>query len=310
MIRQHTFWIAATLLAGAIAACDEGSRPSESSGVLKVVVSIPPQAACVERIGGEHVAVSVLVGPGQSPATYDPTPRQLSTMASASIYFRIGVAFEARFAEVLGSTCPNLKIIDTRQGITMRRIEGSCHHDAAEEHADHAHGEGDDPHIWLDPRLVKAQARTICKALTAVDPSHAAEFERNLAVLLADLDQLHARITERLAPFKGRAFFVFHPAFGYFADAYGLEQVAVEKGGRSPSARQLVALTQRAKASRAACVFVQKQFAAASAQAVADAIGGDVVTLDPLARDLLAGLDEMATRIARAWGDDAARAQP
>ncbi len=310
MNRQHTFWIAAVLFAGVLTACDKAPQPSEPGRLLKIAVSIPPQAACVERIGGEHVAVSVLVGPGQSPATYDPTPRQLSEMASASLYFRIGVAFEERFAEVLTSTCPKLRIIDTRRGVTLRRIEGACHHDADEAHAHHAHGSGDDPHIWLDPRLVKVQARTICEALVAADPSHAAEFERNLAALLADLDQVHARITQRLASFKGRAFFVFHPAFGYFADAYGLEQVAVELGGKSPSARQLVALTERAKTSGATCVFVQKQFAAASAQAVADAIGGDVVTLDPLARDVLTNLDEMAARIAGAWGTPPVRTQP
>jgi len=305
MIHHRTLCTAIALLAGAVAACDSVPPPSAGDGPLKVAVSIPPQAQCVERIGGQHVSVTVLVGPGHSPATYDPTPRQLSEMASASLYFRIGVAFEGRFAEVLGSTCPKLKIIDTRAGIALRRIEAPCRHGEGEDHAHHTHSEGDDPHIWLDPRLVKIQARTICTALTAADPSHAEEFERNLAAFLADLDRLHARLTERLAPFKGRTFFVFHPAFGYFADAYGLEQVAVETGGRSPSARQLVSLTERAKAARTQCIFVQKQFAAASAKAVADAIGGEVVALDPLARDLLANLDEMARLIARAWSDGA-----
>ncbi len=307
MNRQCTFCVVAALLAGLVVACDRAPLRSATSAAMKVAVSIPPQAQCVERIGGKHVTVTVLVGSGQSPATYDPTPRQLSAMASASLYFRIGVAFEGRFMDVLSSTCPKLKIIDTRQGITRRRIDGPCNHGPGESHDHHAHGEADDPHIWLDPNLVKTQARTICKALSAADPSHAKDFERNLAAFLTDLDQLHTRLTERLAPVKGRAFFVFHPAFGYFADAYGLQQVAVETGGRSPSARQLVSLSEQAEATGATCVFIQKQFAAASAKAVADAIGGKVVSLDPLARDLLANLDEMATRIALSWGEAAAR---
>lgn len=307
MIHQRTLHIGAALLAGLVAACDNAPRPSENSGVLKVAVSIPPQAQCVERIGGEHVAVTVLVGAGQSPATYDPTVRQISEMASASIYFRVGVAFEGRFVEVLRSTCPDLKIVDTRQGVALRRIDGPCNHEAGDEQPHDEHGEADDPHIWLDPRLLKIQARTICKALAAADPDHAEEFERNLAAFLADLERLDARIAERLAPYKGRTFFVFHPAFGYFADAYGLEQVAVETGGRDPSARQLVSLVERAKATQARCVFVQKQFAAASAKALADAIGGQVATLDPLASDLLENLEAMAERIAGAWGDEAAR---
>ena len=131
-----------------------------------------------------------------------------------------------------------------------------------------------DPHIWLNPLLVKTQARTICDALVELDPQHAADYRKNLAAFEADLDRVHAEIAATLAPLKGRELFVFHPAFGYFADAYGLKQVPVEIEGKEPTAKQLAELIARAKADHVKVIFVQPQFSRKSAEAIAQAIGG------------------------------------
>lgn len=287
------------LLLGLVPALTAGCDSSRSDGAkstLKVAVSILPQADFVERIGGPHVEACVLVGPGQSPATYDPTPGQLIELSQANLLFRIGVAFEDRLLKKLTTTHPDLEIVDTRQGITLRHIEKTDHvHEEQHYCGDH------DPHVWLDPMLVKVQSRTICDALVRLNPAHATEYERNLAVFHSELDDVHARISELLAPLKGKEFFVFHPAFGYFADAYGLKQVAVENGGKEPSPKQLVSLIERARKSGVRLVFVQKQFTSSSAEAVAEAIGGRVVTVDPLARNYLDNLEALALAVAKSF---------
>jgi len=135
------------------------------------------------------------------------------------------------------------------------------------------------------------------------DPRHAAAYERNLKALQADLDEVDARIAEALAPLKGRKFFVFHPAFGYFADAYGLKQVPVEIEGKSPGPRRLAALIEKARREGVKVIFVQPQFSPRGAQAVAEAIGGVVVPMDPLARDYLKNLEHIAQQIKKALGD-------
>jgi zinc transport system substrate-binding protein len=112
-----------------------------------------------------------------------------------------------------------------------------------------------------------------------------------------DLDRLDARLRESLAPLKGRDFFVYHPAFGYFADAYGLRQIPVEIEGKEPTARQLARLIDRARAEGVRVIFVQPQFSAKSAQAIATAIGGSVIPLDDLAKDYLANLAAMAEKV-------------
>ena len=277
---------------------------------LKVAVSILPQAYFVERVGGEHVKIEVLVGPGQSPHTYEPSPKQIAGLADARVYFRTGVDFENALLPRIEQMFKNLKVVDTRTGVPLRKFTAAEDHAEDDEHderAGHDHGHHEaagapDPHVWLSPPLVKIQAQAICDALVELDPPHAEQYRNNLAAFHADLDRLHARIAEVLAPLKGREVFVFHPAFGYFTDAYGLKQVPVEIEGKEPTARQLANLIDRAKAARVKVIFVQPQFSAKSANAVAEAIGGVVVPMDDLPRDYLKCMEEMAEKIKAGLG--------
>lgn len=258
------------------------------SGDIKVFVSIIPQAYFVQRIGGSYVDVEVLVGPGQSPATYEPTSKQMSRLGESQVYFRIGVPFEKVLLPKISSLFKNLRIVDTSAGVTLRyfsRTDGM---------------QVPDPHIWLDPKRVKIQARTIEQELSRLDPAHAEEFRRNLKAFEQDLDTLDRTIARILAPFKGERIFVFHPAFGYFTESYGLEQTAVEVEGKEPSPRQLSALIEKARAEQVRIIFVQPQFSRRNAQTIAREIGGAVVPINPLPADYLKELEVMAEEISEA----------
>ena len=255
------------------------------AGSVSAFVSILPQADFVERIGGDHVRVGVLVGPGRTPATYEPTPRQVAELARADVYFTIGVPFEKGFLSNISSMVRDLRIVDTREGVTLRYF------------GDSEGGDSPDPHIWLDPGRVKVQARVICEALIRLDPEHQAVFRERLQGFEARLDRLDKRIREILEPLRGRNFYVFHPAFGYFADAYGLAQIAVEAEGKEPAPKRLAALIRRAKQDGARALFLQPQHGKKQAMAVAREIGAKVVLLDPLPRDYVEGLESMAETI-------------
>jgi zinc transport system substrate-binding protein len=280
-VKRFSCWL---LLAACLTLCcapaarkDEASRPH-------VFVSILPQAYVVERVGGQLVDVDVLVGPGQSPATYEPTPKQMAALSESSAYFRIGVPFEEALLAKLQRSCPDLNVVDTRKGIELRPM-------VAEGHG------AKDPHVWLDPRLVKEQARNIAAELERLDPWHAAEYRGNLRAFEEDLDALDRRIAAMLEPLKNRPFLVFHPSYGYFANAYGLKQVAVETEGKEPGVKRLGELIQLAKRERVTTIFVQPEFSSTNAEVIAEAIGGKVVPLDPLARDYMVNLEQMARRI-------------
>ena len=283
--------------AGVSAANAPSAAPIDSNlrgHVLSAVVSIQPQAYFVERVGGDRVKVTVLVGPGQEPHTFEPTPETMTGVSTADVFFTIGLPFEATLLDKLQASVPKLHVVDTRQGITLQPLDAG------------AAGQGDlDPHIWLSPRLVKLQARTIRDALVNLDPSGKADFDRNLRDFEADLDALDRETRKRLAPFKGRELLVFHPSFGYFARDYGLRQVNIETEGKEPGPRELTDIINAAKQSGVKVILVEPQFSSKSAEAVAQAIGGSVMTVDPLARDWLPNFSHVVGSICLAVGGEA-----
>ena len=273
-----------------------GGQKSIEQGEPIAFVSIGPQRYLVQSIAGSRFRVEVLVQPGQDPHTFEPTPKQMTQLSRGKLYFSIGVAFEQSLIPRIRSSNPQLKIIDTQAGIELREIEAGDHE--GEDHDEH----GLDPHTWLSPVLAKRQARTIRDALIEADPGGRGVYEAGYQSLAAELDSLNEEIAAALASYRGREIFVYHPAYGYFTDEYGLEQVAVETGGSEPSAQQLARLIERARQRHVRIIFVQPQFSRTGAGAVAEAIGGVVVPLDPLAEDYVENVREMARLIADALG--------
>ncbi|MEA3296776.1 MAG: zinc ABC transporter substrate-binding protein [candidate division Zixibacteria bacterium] len=302
MIRNFYIEIISVLLALlAASVCFSASGGSEKPVIF---VSIAPQAYFVERIGGDHVTVEVLVEPGHSPATYEPSPRQMAMLGEAQICFRIGLPFEDRLLTKIEASSTSLRIIDMREGIELvSKGRGKAHDAQVSSGEGHHHGDSD-PHIWLDPMLVKIMAQNIAEELSRLDTLHKEEFIRNLNLFSADLDSLDARLAEKLAPLKGSRFYVFHPAYGYFGQAYGLTQVPIEVNGKEPTASGLATLVEQARADSIRTIFVQPQFSKKSAQVIADEINGIVVPMDPLAYDYLKGLEDMAEKLTMAFSLD------
>jgi zinc transport system substrate-binding protein len=281
---------AAVIAAWAAAAAEPARRP------LEVVVGLPPYAYLVERIAGQHVAIQVLLQAGQDPHTFALTPKQMAALGRARLLLTIGMPFEKRLAEKVEGAGLPLKVVDVAAGIRKRSMDAG--QDGSHDDHGHGHAAGDpDPHVWLSPPLLKVQATNIAKALEQIDPAHAADYEKNLAALHQDLDATHAKLSKLLGPCRGTPLLVFHPAFGYFADTYGLEQEAVEAGGKPPAPRQLRALIQKARAENVKVIFVQPQYDPRTAQTVADAIGGKVVPIDDLRKDVLRNLEDIAAKI-------------
>jgi len=286
------------------------SRSVSAADKVKVFVSIMPHAYFVERIGGDRLDVGVLVGPGRQPHEYEPTPKQLAELASAQVLFTAGMPFEAVLARKIQASFKNLAIADTSKGVTLRAMTEE-EAETASRGKKHAHGKKDahshaagapDPHIWLDPVFAQTLAANIGETLASVDPAHADVYRKNVEAVQADLSRLDERLAAALAPLKGKAFYVYHPAFGYFADRYGLRQVPVELGGKEPSARRLAGLVTQARRLGIKVIFVQPQFSTKSAEKLAREIGGAVVPLDDLAKDYLNNMEEIATKVSAAIG--------
>jgi zinc transport system substrate-binding protein len=263
-----------------------GAAADGSTEKVPVFVSIVPQKYFVEKIGGDLVDVSVMVEPGASPHDYEPKPQQMAALAEAKIYYAVGIEFERVWLEKFMGVNRETLTVHTERGIEKIPLKA------------HYHGNGGkDPHVWLSPSTVMVQARNILKGLLAVDPDHRSTYESNYREFIIELVDLDASLRELFAGKEKRiGFMVFHPAWGYFADAYGLEQVPVEIEGKDPKPAELQHLIHHAKERGIKVVFVTPQFSTKSAETVATAIDGQIAFVDPLALNWKANLIEVAEK--------------
>ena len=265
---------------------------------LVVFVSIPPQKYFLHQISGQRVEVQVMVQPGANPATYEPKPRQMAAVSRARIYFAIGVPFEKIWLKKIAAANPDMQVVHTDHGIQKIPMAANSIESERQGEKDHQEQHDEfDPHIWLSPRLVMIQARTILRALVEIDPDHRVVYETNTNVFLSKLEALDADLKNTFADKQGFEFLVFHPSWGYFARSYGLKQVPIEIEGKDPKPAQLKALIEHAQKKHINVIFVQPQFSARSAELVAKAIGGRVIVADPLASDWCGNLREVAQKL-------------
>ncbi len=263
-----------------LGACSTAKIPE--SGKIGVTVSILPQKYFVERIGGDLVEVNVMVGPGMDPHTYEPQPAQMESLATSQLYFSIGVEFEDAWLAKFKDTNPELKFIDVSSNIEKIPMTAEEHHEEGE------HEEGEmDPHIWLSPANVRIIAQTMAAALSEVDPQNSTIYQNNLNDFLMDIDTLDEEIRTSLDPLTSRKFITFHPAWGYFARDYDLEQISIEVGGNEPSAAEMADLINTAKADSIHIIFAQPEFNTKAAETIAAEIDGRVIFISPLAENWL-----------------------
>lgn len=256
---------------------------AETQDAINIFVSILPQKYLVERIGGNRVVVTVMVKPGLSPETYEPTPKQMTALGDARLYFQIGIPFELIWIERIENLNSKLRIIDCCSLLLAGKSSNHDHHGQITKH-------DLDAHVWTSPVNAKYLAELIKTALVELDPLSSDFYERNYAVLIAELDKLDSTIRARLAHIKNRYLIVSHPAWGFFADTYNLKQIPIEQNGSEIRAKELTRLIELARAENIHTVYVQRQFNNASAEILAREINADVVELDPLAEDYIENL--------------------
>lgn len=296
-----------------LAGCENKSKTSRSghssslsadgSVRLKVFTGILPIAGLVERLGGDFVDVNVLVQPGQDPHSFQATPSQLEALIKSKVFFQVGVPFEQAIAKKIAALESGVKIVKLTEAFTQQRVSDPVDHYQTHSH-DLESGISSDPHVWLAPDNLKFIAMMISRVLIETDPIHASDYVTYLDSFTNEVDAIDGKIRTGLSAFPGRSFYVFHPAFGYFADSYGLIQVAVETGGQAPTAKRIKTLITRAKADGVRVILVQPQFNSRSAKKIAKAINGVVTPVDPLGKDPLQTISDLAQILLKIYGGD------
>ena len=265
-----------------------GCGPQEteiSIGKPVVAVSIVPEKTFVEEICGDLVEVVVMIPPGASPENYEPTPKQMEEFSQAQVYFSIGVPAEEQ--GILPMVSENTKVVDLAAKV-------------AEVYPDLMQGSQRDPHIWLSPKRVAVMIQVMTGELCALDPDNAANYNQSSQAFLSVLSSTDEEIRQTLSGLEDPSFIVYHPAFGYFADEYGLTMYALEDEGKEATAKHLAEMADLAKEKGIKAVFYQAEVDKSQAMAFAEEIGGTAVMLEPLSADYIGNLKAMAQAIAEA----------
>lgn len=261
---------------------------------LNVFVSILPQQYFVQQIGNEHVDVHVMVGPGQNPATYEPTPQQMAALSNADVYFRIGVPFESAWLNKIKLNNEKLIIIECCKALA---------HVNADDHA-HDHDSIYDPHVWTSPKKVIELARLINTSLISLDKENSDSYVAATAAFISDLEHLDEVIKTKTQPLRKRDLIVSHPSWSYFADEYGFTQTSIEQHGKEIQASSMVKLIKLAKEKNIMAIFVQPQFNDKAARIIANEIKADVFILDPLAFNYIENMNNVLNEIVKGLSDE------
>ena len=281
-MRKRVFKLALIPLALLLLLPAVSCTPTEpdNSGTILVMVSILPQADFVKQVGGEMVSVEALVPPGAGPHTYEPTPEQMVKLSQASLYVKVGsgVDFELSWMERMLQQNPAMALVDCSAGVTLL---------------------GSDPHIWNSPVNAAIMVENIYRGLVDADPAHEAFYRQNADRYQGELAGLDADIRAGFDGFTNRRFLIYHPAFGYLAQEYNLEQVPIEFDGKSPTPQVMQQVVETARQYHLQYIFIAPQFAIGQAEAIASEIDAVLVNVDPLPELYITNMRSVAEALSK-----------
>jgi zinc transport system substrate-binding protein len=294
------FWLTSMFLAGLLLLPAWGSAAADK---IPVTASLLPLGDFCEQIGGDLVAVQVLIPPGASPHVFEPSPMAVAQAMESRVLVYVGAGLDPWAARLIRyRNSQNFVAVTAVQGIPL--MKKLAHHQHEQEKVyepgppgpspkgpekehrvseKYVHQEGN-PHVWLDPVLAQDICRRIAQAFIQVDPGHKQDYENNLAAYLAKLADLHQEISKKVATFRQRDYVCFHPAFAYFARRYGIREVGVIEAapGREPSPGHLQKTIAAIKKCGCRAVFAEPQLSPRVAEVIAQEAGVKVLFLDPL----------------------------
>ncbi len=267
------------IVTAVLISCQSGKTKKGEPGKKVVTVSILPEKTFVEKIAGNDFEINVLIPSGASPAAYTLLPSQLREISRSVVWFRIGyIGFEYSWKEKIEQANTNMQVVDLSEGLDLIA-------DKKEQHGDHVHMGGVDPHIWLSPVLVKQMAKRIAAVLCDLNPKKETVYKTNYIKFAKEIDQLDNQIKSALKEFEGKKIIVYHPSLSYFARDYGLAQYSLEPGGKETTPQHMAKIVDIANKDNIKVIYIQSEFDKEYARVFANEIKGEIVQVSPLNPD-------------------------
>lgn len=274
---------------------------------IAATVGIPPQKHIVERIGGGEVVVVVMADKGSDPHAYEPTAAQMEKLGETELYIAAGAPFEAQWLPKFLALNPSLRVLSLFDDVARLPVapdlalrDHNAHKGQAEAHESRMCGEN--PHMWLSPRIMAESIPKIVAALSERRPDKAAMFMQNGNALAKEIMELDRYIAALFVPIpkERRRFLSFHQNWTYYARNYDLHEVAIELGGREPSPKDMLKLMRFVEKAGIRVVVAGPMSSKSVVAAVSRDIKGVSVAADPLAENWSKALRLFSETLAQA----------
>lgn len=304
MKKQAYNIIAGILISVLIVAANTGLDAEANSDQFEALVTIPPQAFLVKEIAGDRFEANALVPEDGSPHSASMTPKKMRIVREADIYFRVGtpIGFEVNNLKVFREENSDMPVKDTSEGIVLKSLD--------EHYGKPNYGDSRDPgdkaidnHIWLSPANLKKMARNVYDGLKEIDPSGEDYYEKHLENLLKKISEVQSEAGKLLEDFQGRSFLAYHPAWGYMGDEFKLQQVAIQEGGDKPGPQKIREIAKFAREHEIETIIASAQFSPSTAEMVAGSFGGKVASINPMEKEILEEILELAKEIAQGYSN-------
>lgn len=265
------------------------TKKDEDNG-LTVYTTVYPLTYFTERIGGEHVTVSSIYPAGANEHTFEPTQRDMMELADADLFFYIGLGLEG-FVDKASQTLKGeqVEMVATADSLTDAELEsGATHeeedHNEEEEGHEGHHHDDTDPHVWISPLLSQKLSLSIKNALVEQDPENEEAYTKNYEKLINELEQLHTDFKEMADEAENKTFFVSHAAFGYLAEPYGLEQVAIAglNSQDEPSQKKLTEIVELAREHEVSYILFEQNVSSKITKVIQQEVGAESLVLHNL----------------------------
>lgn len=243
---------------------NQQNQPVSESSRKQIVASFYPLAYMAERIGGEYVDVLNLTPAGSEPHDFDPSPRDIAALQNAQVFIYNGVGLEARAPRVISELTKNgVRVIDASGGLELII---------------------NDPHVWLDPILVKQQVKNVANIFAEVDSEHGAVYQRNADVYIQELEKLHQDFTAGLSSCKRSDIVTSHAAFAYLAKRYNLSVISIAglSPDSEPSPSRLAEISRFVRLKGVTHIFFEILVSPKIAETIAKETGAQALSLNPL----------------------------
>ena len=282
------------LLLVGISACGKQEAEKED-GKLEIVTSFYPMYDFTKNVAKDKANVSMLIDGGVESHDYEPSAKDMAKIQNADVFVYNSNEMETWVETVLENIdTSKVKVIEASKGIELLKGSESHNGEDHDEHADeeeheghdhdHGHSHVFDPHVWLDPLLVKKEVRTISEALIEIDSKNKDYYEKNTTEYLSKLDKLNDDYVAAFEGAKSRKFVTQHTAFSYLANQYGLEQVAISglSPDQEPTPKELKGIQDLVKKENINVIYTESSASEKIAKTIADATEAELAVLNPM----------------------------